>query len=62
MDFDVAFHLVLVFDFADIFPARVSIVQHGVYLAEKSGLDVLALALHPIGTVHNPNPVGFFII
>jgi hypothetical protein len=62
MDFDVAFHLVLVFDFVDVFLARVSIVQHGVYLVEKPGLDVLALALHPIGTVHNPNLVGFFII
>jgi hypothetical protein len=62
MDFDVAFHLVPMFDFVDVFPTRVSIVQHGVYLADEPDLDVLALAPHLIGIVHNLDPVGFFII
>lgn len=44
MDFDVAFYLVPVFDFVDVFPTRVSIIQHEVYLTEEPALNVQALA------------------
>jgi len=40
MDFNVAFHPVLVPSFADVFPIRVVATQYGEYLAEESGLDI----------------------